>query len=522
MRPVPVGVDGELYIGGVGVARGYLNRPELTAERFVTDPFSDAPGARLYRTGDMARWRADGNLEYRGRNDHQVKIRGYRIELGEIESRLMRHEAVREAVVLAREDEPGQKRLVAYYTSDAESAPSVESLRAHLQSQLPSYMVPAAYVWLEKWPLSPNGKLDRKALPSPEGDAYGQRSYEAPEGEIETALAGIWQPLLKIDRVGRHDNFFELGGDSLLAIQLASRIQQTLEIELTVGILFQCPTISELAEVLRDEGPEEPESTEDEARHLVLLRDGDSTRSLFCFHAVSGSTAPYLSILNGLNRGCRVFGLDAAPLLLRDDFSDISIETLAGRYMAEIRAVQPHGPYRLCGHSLGAAIALEIALHLKREAEEIAFLGALDWAPFPEMHRAPEAVEKDKWGMFLILAAGPSIKQMVWDDSHDFWKMTKHEKLLFAQEAAQLADPVSSLNRQYDFWEALYDAHYKYVARPYDGAVVYFRATGSPDRTDIWRKYVREVVYRCIEGGHNEIVESDRGAELGRMISEFI
>jgi acyl-CoA synthetase (AMP-forming)/AMP-acid ligase II len=231
-EPVPVGVEGEICIGGAGVAHGYLRRPGLTAERFVADPFGAEPGARMYRTGDVGRWRADGNVEFVGRTDHQVKIRGYRIELGEIESQLQGCAGVRDAVVLAREgsgaDAPGEKRLVAYYTCEKSSSvePEAGSLRAHLQQHLPSYMVPAAYVRLEEFPLTAHGKLDRRALPAPEGSAYARGEYVAPQGEIEIALAQIWQQLLRVERVGREDNFFELGGHSLLAVQLVSRILQ--------------------------------------------------------------------------------------------------------------------------------------------------------------------------------------------------------------------------------------------------------------------------------------------------------
>ncbi|MBV9300897.1 MAG: amino acid adenylation domain-containing protein, partial [Acidobacteriaceae bacterium] len=218
-----IGVLGELYIGGAGVARGYLNRPELTAERFLEDPFVEEAGARMYRTGDLGRWLEDGNIEFVGRNDFQVKIRGFRIELGEIEARLAEHAEVREAVVIAREDTPGEKRLVAYYTGlgregEGRELVGAEELRSHLTARLPEYMVPAAYVRLESLPLTPNGKLDRKALPGPEASAYSTRGYEAPEGEVETKLAGIWAEVLKLERVGRHDNFFELGGHSLLAV----------------------------------------------------------------------------------------------------------------------------------------------------------------------------------------------------------------------------------------------------------------------------------------------------------------
>src|SRR5476651_356951 len=217
-QPVPLGVPGEIYIGGAGVARGYLNRDDLTAERFLQDPFATAPNARMYRTGDLGRYLPDGNIEYLGRNDDQVKIRGFRIELGEIDARLAKHPAVHEAVVTAREDIPGDKRLVAYYTLAAGHASvDIEALRSHLQEQLPEYMVPAVYVLLEAMPLTPNGKLDRKALPAPDSDALIRRGYEAPQGETETTLARIWMQLLNVEQVGRHDHFFDLGGHSLLA-----------------------------------------------------------------------------------------------------------------------------------------------------------------------------------------------------------------------------------------------------------------------------------------------------------------
>ncbi|MFN4929378.1 AMP-binding protein, partial [Bradyrhizobium sp.] len=243
-EPVPIGVAGEIYIGGAGVARGYLNRPELTAERFVEDRFSGEAGARLYRTGDLGRWLGDGTIAYLGRNDFQVKIRGFRIELGEIEARLSEHAGVRDVAVIAREDGPGDQRLVAYYVSDA--AIGAEELRGHLAALLPDYMVPSAYVHLERLPLTPNGKLDRKALPAPEGTAFAVQAYEPPQGEIEEAVARIWAELLGVERIGRHDNFFALGGHSLLAVTLVERMRRA-GIAADIRTLFATPSLAALA-----------------------------------------------------------------------------------------------------------------------------------------------------------------------------------------------------------------------------------------------------------------------------------
>jgi len=249
-EPVPAGVAGELYVGGAGVARGYLNRAGLTAERFVPDPFSAEPGARLYRTGDRGRWLPEGTVEFLGRTDRQVKVRGYRIEPGEIEARLVEHAGVRDAVVEARVDAAGDRRLAAYWVGPDEV--EVERLRAHLLERLPEHMVPAAYVRLERLPLTPNGKVDRAALPAPDGDAYARRGYEAPAGETEAALAEIWAEVLGVERVGRWDDFFELGGHSLLASRLVARVQQLLEVDLELSDVFERPVMSLLAQQVLD------------------------------------------------------------------------------------------------------------------------------------------------------------------------------------------------------------------------------------------------------------------------------
>jgi amino acid adenylation domain-containing protein len=252
LRPVPVGVPGELYIGGVQVARGYLGRPALTAARFVPDPHGE-PGGRLYATGDRARWRADGELEYLGRLDQQVKLRGFRVEPGEVEAALRRHETVRDCAVVARDDAPGGTRLVAYVVGDAD----VDALRAHLRGSVPEYMVPAAFVALDRLPLTPSGKLDRRSLPAPER-ASDDEGYLAPRTAVEAVLARIWAEVLGRERVGVRENFFAAGGHSLLATRVVSRVREALDGEIGVAALFEHPTIDGLAALLSDRGSSAP------------------------------------------------------------------------------------------------------------------------------------------------------------------------------------------------------------------------------------------------------------------------
>ena len=269
LNPVPVGVPGEAYVGGGGVARGYLERPGLTAERFVPDPFATEPGARMYRTGDRMRWRGERKLEFVGRLDDQVKIRGFRIEPGEVEAALSTHPAVREAWVIVREDRPGDRRLVAYVVGGTD----VEALRAHLRRSLPEYMVPGAFVALDHLPLTPNGKLDRKALPAPD-DTHSRRGYEAPADATEKVIAESWAEVLRIERVGRWDNFFDLGGHSLLAVRVISRVQQVLDVEISLRTLFTRPVLADFAQEIVDLqlAQVDPEEME---RLVALMRESD-------------------------------------------------------------------------------------------------------------------------------------------------------------------------------------------------------------------------------------------------------
>ena len=335
--PVPFGAVGELYIGGAGVARGYLNRPELTAERFIASPFVD--GDRLYRTGDLARYLPDGNLEFLGRNDDQVKIRGFRIEPGEIAARLAEHPFVREAVVVAHEGPAGDKHLVAYVVVAAEHALEAEgpdlagALRAHIGAHLPDYMVPSAFVRLAALPLTVNGKLDRKGLPAPEDEAYAHRAYEAPQGEIETALAKIWAELLGVARVGRHDHFFALGGHSLLSVQLLSR---ALEAGLTFSAadLFQAPVLSELASKIRlKRQPSSPQ--------VISVLETGSQPPLFFVPTGLGDCSYVLPLGKEMDLECPVYAL---PWPHFDDVHPPTLEAIAAEVMLAVREIQPHGP----------------------------------------------------------------------------------------------------------------------------------------------------------------------------------
>lgn len=407
-QPVPVGAVGELYIGGAGVARGYLNRPELTAERFLTNPFSPDPKARMYKTGDVGRFHEDGTIEYLGRNDFQVKIRGFRIELGEIEAALARYAGVQEAVVVAHEDHSGDKRLVAYVTANAETDGSavpidIEALRSHISSLLPGYMVPAAYLLLEKFPRTPNGKLDRKALPLPDNNAYAQRIYEAPVGEMEATLARVWRETLKFDRVGRHDNFFDLGGHSLLIVKVMSLLRQ-LGIHTTVTELFNHPTIESFAAFLSKI------PTSNSSRGVQRLREGTLT-PLFLVHDGGGNELYFSNLAKFLPRELPVYGLPSVPA---NEPQLHSMRAMAERMVHLIHEAQPKGPYRLAGWSFGGILAYEIAQLLVDQGDTLEFLGLIDaWniegrSVESRRRRTPEAVLVDMCEMKKERRSGPS------------------------------------------------------------------------------------------------------------------
>uniref|UniRef100_UPI00313D0246 amino acid adenylation domain-containing protein n=1 Tax=Pseudomonas sp. TH32 TaxID=2796397 RepID=UPI00313D0246 len=365
LNPVPDGVAGELYIGGEGVARGYHQRPGLSAERFVADPFA-ANGTRLYRTGDLVRQRPDGVIDYLGRLDNQVKIRGFRIELGEIESRLREVTDVQDAVVVAR-DTTGGKQLIGYVVAEA-SAGLGERLRAALQVELPDYMVPAQILVLPAFPLNPNGKLDRHALPDPD---FKGRAYVAPRNPLEAQLAAIWQEVLDLETVGVTDNFFELGGDSLRILKVLSKVrsQPDIGIELKLRDMIGKPTIAELSGFAEDDARLNP---------LLLLNSETAHHSpLFCLHAGFGTVFDYEPLARRLDGQRSVYGLQCRMLLDRQ-WDDESLASMAIDYSQYIRQQQASGPYHLMGWSLGGTLAVLVAQELESQGQRVAFLGLVD------------------------------------------------------------------------------------------------------------------------------------------------
>ncbi|MBL0694525.1 amino acid adenylation domain-containing protein, partial [Comamonas sp. JC664] len=371
----PQGAAGELFLAGAGLARGYLDRPALTAERFVPNPFATTPGERMYRTGDKVRWREDGTLEYLGRLDFQVKLRGFRIELGEIEAALRTHAHVRDAVVLAREDVPGDKRLVAYVVPDRteDAGLSTEALRHHLQQRLPEYMVPSAFVSLTSLPLTPSGKVDRKVLPPPNpGDSGLKEAHVPPRDALELQLLRVWEQVLGMSPISVRSSFFELGGHSLLAVRLVAELRESLGQQLPLAALFQTPTVEQLAALLR---------RGDSAHATTLVpfatARGGTEVPFFCVHPVGGNVLAYaeLARLLGAERpfyGIQAQGLDGgAP-------PRTTVEEMATAYVSAIRTVQPSGPYVLGGWSVGGVIAYEMARQLREQGDTVALLALID------------------------------------------------------------------------------------------------------------------------------------------------
>jgi amino acid adenylation domain-containing protein len=452
-QPVPVGVAGELHIGGAGVARGYLNRPELTADRFLRDPFSENPEARMYKTGDLGRWLPDGSIEYLGRNDFQVKIRGFRIELGEIEAKLVQCDGVREAVVVAREDGPGDKRLVAYLVAQEGTVLSVTDLREALSRHLPEYMFPSAFVPLESLPLTSNGKLDRKALPAPDALLLASREYEAPQGELEETLAVLWQNLLRAPRVGRHDNFFELGGHSLLVVQFIHRLQATTPYHVTVRDLFQHPSLSALAAHIVT-----PAQTDTAWSPLLPLTEGKELPVLYGVSGIGMTAASWQPVAEALRGQAAVRIFEPRGLDGTQPFCNSMAEIVEVNLQAML-ADDPEGPYWLAGHSFGGSVAFEMALALQARGKSVhlCILDSLLSAPELEPRRSelpPAGRAADGPAILNRLRSLIVMQQSIYDRYVPSGVFSGKVTLLSAMNGAIAAMPM----------EVQMDAYHKYCA----------------------------------------------------------
>jgi amino acid adenylation domain-containing protein len=372
LQPVPIGVAGELYIGGDGLARGYLNRPELTAEKFIPDPFSNKPDARIYRTGDLARYRSNGTIELIGRLDHQVKIRGFRIELGEIEAVLGQHPEVRQGVVVARGNMPGDKRLVAYVIPRDEQTFSVRELQSYLMKKLPTYMIPSAFVTLEVLPQTPNGKVDRHALPAPEPTANTVKENSvAPTLLIHHQLLAIWEEMLDIRPIGIRDSFFDLGGNSFLAVYMVNRFEQVSGKKIPLTTLFAGPTIEQLSHALMGEEDIRPRAP------TVAVQAGGSKRPLFFLHGDWTGGAFYcLNLAHYLGPDQPFYVLE--PYRFDDLPVPPTFEAMAAAHIKSLRELQHEGPYLLAGWCNGALVAYEMARQLQAEEQKVDLLVLMD------------------------------------------------------------------------------------------------------------------------------------------------
>jgi amino acid adenylation domain-containing protein/non-ribosomal peptide synthase protein (TIGR01720 family) len=372
LKPVPREIPGEMYIGGLGVGRGYWNRPELTAERFLPDPFSERPGERIYKSGDLARQRSDGDLEYIGRIDHQVKIRGFRVELHEIEAALAEHPSINQALVATYEDGSGGRLLVAYIVGQAGANLEVAEARRFLGEKLPDYMIPSTLTLLDGFPLTPSGKIDRRALPPPDRlRGTHNRALVGPRDPLELQLKRIWEDVLEVSSIGVKDNFFELGGHSLLAMRLKARIEEELQTTLSMTTLFRGATIEDLAGFLRRQ------SAAPNWSPLVALQPHGSKRPLFLVHAAGGSSLCFAEASRHFDSGRPLYGLQASGL--EEGQSPLTrIDQMADQYIAAIRTIQPDGPYLLGGWSMGGVVAYEMARRLLEQGERTGRLILLD------------------------------------------------------------------------------------------------------------------------------------------------
>jgi thioesterase domain-containing protein len=517
LEPAPIGVAGELFVGGAGVARGYLKRSDLTSDRFIPDQFSREPGARLYRTGDLARHLADGRAEYLGRIDHQVKIRGYRIELGEIAATISEHAAIEQAVVIAREDEPGMKRLVGYYV--ANRSVTNQQIREYLQARLPDYMAPGSFVQMEKIPLTPNGKIDRRALPKPEPSGESAR-YVGPRTAVEEILCSIWKRVLKTGNVSILDNFFALGADSLRVMEAVS-LAKDAGLQLTTRQFFESQTVSELAQLSQRSEEDGYETSE---ALLVPARINGSKPPLFLVHPAGGGVDFLWPIAHHLEPDQPFYGFRFKGLS-RTEIYKPELEEVAADYLALMKAVQPRGPHLIGGLSLGVYIAFEMARQLQNRGEAVSLLAMID--------SGPSGIEglRDSVPRFPIDLANQYAVDISREEIIAIDPDMRLDYVLKKIKSATSDYDYSQIARIAPAWYGHLWSAERYLSKAladpqsylYTGKITLFKTPGDADNSMGWSAMSsQDVDINILPGSHGTLLKEPYVGSLARMLTKAI
>jgi amino acid adenylation domain-containing protein len=538
-QPVPFGLPGELYLGGAAIGQGYLNRPEFTAEQFIENSFKGGLNGRLYRTGDLVRYLPGGEIEHLGRIDNQVKIRGFRVELGEIEATVLKHPAVKQCVVLAREQRSGNKSLAAFIVRNHGLSVDEAELRSYLKRLLPDYMLPASFIDLESLPLTPNGKIDRKALLAPDLHVLPvKRNFAAPRTITERKLAEIWQKTLGISAIGIGDNFFEIGGDSLQAVSLMVDIEEALGRNLPLAVLIDSPTIEKMAEAI------DAQNTSDRLKYLVTIKSGNARRApLFCMHAAGGNVLFYRDLAKELDPLQPVYGLQARGVADKSETAHERIEDMAVEYLEEMRAVQPSGPYNLCGSSFGGLIAFEIACRLAANGEEVSLLALFDTyapgyleikpnsssfqnkiLPFLEsalrLHEQISLIETRRAKINFLREKLQKLRVRAQRKKN--WKRNQFD---FAYAQATGRELPANIQRNH---RAIQTALKNYSPPVYNGQITLFRAVRQPSDVTFeptlgWKNFTtREILIREVLGSHGALTVYPYAKYLAEELSPFL
>lgn len=533
LQPVPVGVAGELYIGGDGLARGYLNSSELTAERFIPSPFSSRSGAVLYRTGDLARYLADGNIEFFGRIDQQLKIRGFRIELGEIESVLLEHPAIREVVVVALEEHSSVKQLVAYIVVNREGGVSEVELQSDLRRKLPNYMIPSVFIFLPSLPVTPNGKVDRRSLPTPEiASEQVEKKYAPPRNHIEIQLVKIWEDVLDVRSVSIKDNFFHLGGHSLLAMEILDRIEKVFKKTLPVALLFQCSTIELLGEFLHADGCTVPWTL------IIPIQPNGSKPPYFVIHGNMVALASHIEIEQPI--------FSVMPHGMTGKRAPTDIKSMTLEYAKQIRAIQPKGPYYLGGYSIGGILALELARFFRSKGQQVASLILIEPTKptkgkknyIDEKTENPD-IMKQRNGSLITYAnrafnnffSKQGVKEkikylfkgMIYNIDRRF-KITQKTKRIICELYIRSGHRIPMKLRRFYHSQASHKALKTYVPKVYPGNVSIIHCkVRDADFQLIWKKIIEgEVEFHELPGEHFDILNEPHVQVLAQKLSNCI